>query len=54
MSIIDSILNVFLGDKGKKDVKEVSPIVAVSKIFTKRQISEVKRQAEPAVGTNEC
>ena len=27
MSIIDSILNVFLGDKGKKDVKEVSPIV---------------------------
>ena len=27
MSIIDSILNVFLGDKGKKDVKEVTPIV---------------------------
>ena len=27
MSIIDSILNVFLGDKGKKDVKEITPIV---------------------------
>ncbi len=27
MSIIDSILNVFLGDKGKKDVKEVTPLV---------------------------
>ena len=27
MSIIDSILNVFLGDKGKKDIKEVTPIV---------------------------
>ena len=27
MSIINSILNVFLGDKGKKDVKEVTPIV---------------------------
>ena len=27
MSIIDSILNVLLGDKGKKDVKEVTPIV---------------------------
>ena len=27
MSFIDSILNVFLGDKGKKDIKEVSPIV---------------------------
>ena len=27
MSIVDSILNIFLGDKGKKDIKEVSPIV---------------------------
>ena len=27
MSLVDSILNIFLGDKGKKDVKEVSPIV---------------------------
>ena len=27
MSLIDSILNIFLGDKGKKDVKEVTPIV---------------------------
>ena len=27
MSLIDSILNIFLGDKGKKDIKEVSPIV---------------------------
>ncbi len=27
MSIIDSILNIFLGDKGKKDVKEVTPVV---------------------------
>ncbi len=27
MSLVDSILNIFLGDKGKKDIKEVSPIV---------------------------
>ena len=27
MSIVDSILNIFLGDKGKKDIKEVSPVV---------------------------
>jgi len=27
MSFVDSILNIFLGDKGKKDIKEVSPIV---------------------------
>jgi Preprotein translocase subunit SecA (ATPase, RNA helicase) len=27
MSLVDSILNIFLGDKGKKDIKEVSPII---------------------------
>ena len=27
MSLLDSILNVFLGDKRKKDLKEVSPTV---------------------------
>ncbi len=27
MSLVDSILNIFLGDKGKKDIKEVSPVV---------------------------
>jgi len=27
MSLVDSILNIFLGDKGKKDIKEVSPFV---------------------------
>ena len=40
MSIIDSILNVFLGDKGKKDVKEVSPIVE-SIIKEENQIAKI-------------
>jgi preprotein translocase subunit SecA len=48
MSFLDSVLKVFVGDKSKKDVKEIQPIVekikALEKEFEALSLDELREK----------